>query len=210
MRPIRLIYRHTRAIYSRYRLKGLIRKKLAKGEPIRVVLGANKKFQKGWVSTEIYSLNISRPEDWRRYFPEESIEMLSAEHVWEHLSREEGIFAAELSFKYLKPGGHLRVAVPDGLFPDPSYIECVRPGGTGPSAQYHKILYTYQPLKEVFEKAGFRVNLLEYYDENGKFHSKDWNSSDGMISRSKKVGMYKRRFGDLQYSSLMLDAIKPS
>ena len=54
-----------------------------------------------------------------------------AEHVWEHLSEADARAANRLCFRYLKPGGVLRLAVPDGLHPDPGYIDEVRPGGTG-------------------------------------------------------------------------------
>lgn len=33
--------------------------------------------------------------------------------------------------RVLKPGGYVRVAVPDGFHPDPAYIEMGRPGGYG-------------------------------------------------------------------------------
>jgi predicted SAM-dependent methyltransferase len=49
-----------------------------------------------------------------------------AEHVWEHLTEEEGLAAARACFKYLSPGGFLRVVVPDGLHPDPAYVEWSR------------------------------------------------------------------------------------
>ena len=38
----------------------------------------------------------------------------------------------------------------------------------------------------MFESAGFQVRLLEYCDENGKFHYNDWNEKDGFIYRSKR------------------------
>jgi len=43
----------------------------------------------------------------------------------------------------------LRVAVPDGFHPNPGYIERVKPGGTGPGAGDHKILYTYRTLSAI-------------------------------------------------------------
>jgi len=56
---------------------------------------------------------------------------------------------------YLKPGGVLRLAVPDGLNPSAEYIEHVRPGVRGPGASDHKILYTFKVMKERLERAGF-------------------------------------------------------
>ena len=37
------------------------------------------------------------------------------------------------------------------------------------NAANHKALYTYRSLKELFEAAGFRVTLYEYFDEAGQF-----------------------------------------
>ena len=42
-------------------------------------------------------------------------------------------------------------------------------------AYTHKVFYNYKTLIEVFEKAGFIVDLLEYCDENGRFHFNCWN-----------------------------------
>lgn len=39
-------------------------------------------------------------------------------------------------------------------------------------------------MKEIFEAAGFEVELLEYCDEEGKFHYKCWNEEDRRIGRS--------------------------
>lgn len=39
-----------------------------------------------------------------------------AEHVWEHMTYEEGCQAAKNCYDYLADGGYLRVAVPDRNF----------------------------------------------------------------------------------------------
>ena len=41
------------------------------------------------------------------------------------------------------PGGNFRIAVPDGFHTDPSYIENVKPGGTGEGSEDHKNLFNY-------------------------------------------------------------------
>ncbi|NQT22052.1 MAG: methyltransferase domain-containing protein [Candidatus Omnitrophica bacterium] len=181
--------------------------KLIKRKPRKIIVGASGVFQRGWVSIEKEFLNLLRPEDWKRYFLENSIDAILAEHVWEHLTREEGILAAKLCYRYLKPGGYLRVAVPDGLHPDLDYIERVRPGGFGYSSWDHKLIYTHKTLKEIFELAGFRIELLEYFDEKGLFHYKEWNPTDGMIRRSKRFDIRNRK-GKLKIISIILDANK--
>jgi predicted SAM-dependent methyltransferase len=201
-------YRALRRQCSRWLLGRAVREQLRMGGSLRVIIGANRKVQRGWIGTEIYNLNILHHADWARYFSPQSIDALLAEHVWEHLTPEQGRRAAELCFDYLKPGGYLRLAVPDGCFPEPDYIEYVRPGGNGPSADDHKVIYTEQSLAAVLKSAGFTVSALEYYSESGEFCARDWSTDDGYIERSTK-NPRRRWFGSLQYTSLVVDAVKP-
>jgi len=194
-------YSLTKGMFVRYRPKRLVKQR-----PLKIVVGAGGIFQHSWIPTDVEHLNLVKPDDWRRYFSNNSIDAILAEHVWEHLTREEGILAAKICFQYLKSGGYLRVAVPDGLHPDPRYIEWVKPGGIGAGAEDHKILYTYKTFKEIFELAGFRVDLLEYF-ENGEFQYKEWDPKDGLIHRSKRFDK-RNREGKLNYTSIILDAWK--
>ena len=179
----------------------------AKREPIRLVIGASGVCKRGWARSEVEYLDITKEADWSRFFQPQSITAMLAEHVWEHLTPADALKGASLCYKYLKAGGYLRVGVPDGLHPDPSYIQHVKPGGTGPGAYDHKRLFTHETLSEQFQSAGFTVELLEYYDEAGAFHFKNWNPSDGLVHRSKR---YDRRNGGtrLNYTSIILDARK--
>jgi predicted SAM-dependent methyltransferase len=202
------IYRPLRAARARSTLKRKVCETISSGRALNVVIGANGKFQPGWIPTEIYTLNCLRLEDWERYFPPASIDRLIAEHVWEHLLPEDGLRMAILCWQYLKPGGLLRVAVPDGFFPDDRYIQWVKPGGSGPSADDHKILYTYPTFGRVFETAGFEVTLREFFDEKGEFHYSEWDPQDGKIVRSMRF-YDGHQFGQHKYRSLILDAHKP-
>ena len=179
----------------------------AKRRPCRIIVGSDGTGQKGWISTERGSLNLLKDGDWKRCFPPGSLDNILAEHVWEHLTPDEGMAAAGICRRYLRPGGRLRAAVPDGLHPDKAYIEWVKPNGTGPYSDDHKLLYTYRDFKKVFEAAGFRVKLLEYFDENGKFHFEDWSPDEGLIKRSKRFDG-RNSDGGLHYTSIILDAFK--
>lgn len=175
--------------------------------PLRVVLGAGGLYQEGWIPTDIEQLNILREQDWQALFKPNSIDVLLAEHVWEHLTPEEGRIGLEHCFQYLKPAGYFRIAVPDGNHPDPEYIEYVKPGGSGAGADDHKVLYTIESLSRAVESVGFKVHPLEYFDSEGNFHFEAWELESGMIHRSSR---YDRRNADgvLRMTSIIIDAIK--
>ena len=130
-----------------------------------------------------------------------------AEHVWEHLTEDDTILANKNCYEFLNKNGRLRLAVPDGYHPDKKYIDYVKPGGVGRGAQDHKILYNYQTLKDKLEKTGFKTELLEFWDESGNFHYTDWSIKHGRVSRSKRYDQ-RNRNGQLNYTSLIIDAIK--
>lgn len=154
---------------------------------MRVIIGAGKTSFEDWISTQEDELNLLEEKDFMRKFPKRNIEAFLAEHVWEHMTLEEGIVAAKNCYKYLAEGGYIRVAVPDKNFRNDWYQNMVKIGGNGDPnhpAYSHKIVYDYKLLKKVFEEAGFEVELLEYCDEAGVFHYKYWNEADGRIGRS--------------------------
>lgn len=182
-----------------------------KQEEIKVVIGAGEYNNNlGWIHTQQDELNLIDMDTWNKKFDENSLTAILAEHVWGHLSYEEGIGAAQLCYKFLKPKGYIRCAVPDGYFRDKDYQNIIKVGGPGPidhPASSHKIVYNYKTLTKIFEAAGYKVTLLEYCDEDGQFHFNEWDGQDGVIFRSKKFD--PRNQGDkLAFPSLILDAIK--
>jgi len=185
-----------------YKIKYLIRR-----NPVRIVVGASGVFQSGWIPTDIEHLDILKLDSWRRYFSESSIDAILAEHVFEHLTAEEGFMAARYCYHFLKPNGYIRVAVPDGFHPSVDYINQVKPGGVGVGAEDHKILYNYNTLSNLFEKNNYQINLLEYFNEKSVFISKDWDPGMGMITRSSKYDE-RNRNGKLDYTSIIIDARK--
>lgn len=184
-----------------------LRDMIAATRPLRLVVGASGVFEEGWIPTDMHDLNLLVESDWARWFKVASVDAIIAEHVWEHLTPEQGLLAAQNCHRYLKPGGYLRLAIPDGCSPDPAYIEHVRIGGSGPGADDHKVLYTYKSLSEMLTKAGFDVRLQEYYDDKGVFHAEDWDVKQGLVRRTKRFDQ-RNADGVLRYTSLMVDAIK--
>ena len=176
-------------------------------DKVRIIVGAEEGYE-GWIATDKPQLDLLREADWAYHFALNSVDAILAEHVWEHLHCNEAIAAAQNCFKYLKPGGYIRAAVPDGLHPDQGYIDRVKPGGWGAGSDDHHVLYTYRTLGTVFASVGFKITLLEYFDERGTFHYQEWSPADGMITRSKRFDS-RNRTRELAYTSIILDARKP-
>lgn len=160
-----------------------------------------------WLATDIDILDVTKATNWFNILFYLRVDNIMAEHVWEHLSIKDTRRANKNCFRFLRNGGKLRIAVPDGFNPDPKYIEYVKPGGNGAGAEDHKILYNYKIMKSYLEEVGFKVELLEYWDEDGLFHFKEWDNNDGHIIRSKRYDRRNQQ-GKLNYTSLIVDAIK--
>ena len=199
-RSIRNLWRYH---LQRHALNNLPNEKIRK-----IVIGSSGTGFKDWVSTDQNVLNLVEQKAWSHFLEPDCLDAILAEHVWEHLKPDEAIVAAKTCYKYLKPTGYLRVAVPDGFHPDPAYIKWVQPGGTGPGADDHKVLYTYASFCDLFTSVGFEVRLHEYFDELGQFHYNEWDPAGGMIVRSKRFDD-RNSAGKLIYTSIVIDAIKP-
>lgn len=173
---------------------------------LQIIIGAHNTDYENWLPTNIHSLNLLERSSFDHLFGNKKASRYLAEHVFEHISYSDALIALKNCYNFLEKGGAVRIAVPDGFHPNPEYINMVKPGGFGEGAHDHKLLYDYNKLSKVFQEAGFKVNLLEYYDEEGTFHYNDWDSKDGHVIRSKR---YDKRFNEpLGYSSLIVDGIK--
>ena len=173
---------------------------------LRVVVGSSGVYEHGWIPTEYEYLNLLEPRHWSRAFGRRKIDVILAEHVFEHLTEEQGRTAMKNCARFLRRGGYLRIAVPDGYSPDPDYIDRVKPGGWGEGSDDHKVLYNIDSLSRSMVAAGLRVRPLEYYDANGKFVFVDWEKSTGMVHRSRRFDE-RNADGALKYTSLILDGV---
>lgn len=179
-------------------------------EAMKVMIGAGQQRWAGWIPTQRDELDLVDTESWARFFGERRADALLCEHVFEHLTLEEARLAAGNALAYLMPGGFIRVAVPDRHFRDDAYQKIVRVGGPGPAdhpAADHKVVYGYRELKAVFVEAGFEVDLLEYHDEEGRFHRNEWNPDDAPIFRSSKLDP-RNSGGTMAFPSIIIDATK--
>jgi len=191
------------------RLKRMIAWKwyLASAKEINLVVGAGGTAFPGWFSTDIDTLDLTKESDFERYFRDKKINRVLAEHVLEHLTEQEILTALRLIHKYSSFDVTIRIAVPDGFHSDPVYINKVKPGGTGSGAHDHKHLFTYLSMIELFYKAGFTGNPVEYFDEHGKFHQGYTHDDKGYVSRS-FINDARNKDGIPQYTSLIIDFTK--
>jgi predicted SAM-dependent methyltransferase len=210
LQHVRRLFRRLGKAYDRRFGAATFRRRIASNGPKRIVIGASSKHDRGWIPTEMGYLNLLLPDHWERAMAPGSLDAMLAEHVWEHLTLDEASRAVATCYTYLKPGGYIRIAVPDGLHPDPEYIGWVKPGGATPGqlGNGHQVLYTYRTLSKLFESAGFRVRLYEYFDELGKFHCEEWDPAAGTIRRSSKFDR-RNAGGKLAFTSIIMDAYKP-
>ncbi len=176
-----------------------------KPQPLRVILGAGNSSYSGWIDTDKDTLDITSTNDWQQAFKPASIDRLLTEHVLEHLSWEQNQRALALCYRYLKPAGVMRIAVPDGNRKDSIYVAAVAPPADG-----HELLFTLESLTALLVESGFVVHPLEYFDTEEVFRTNPWDSVDGHVYRSVRSDrqLAFRRDG-LFYTSLIVDAIKP-
>lgn len=178
---------------------------------MKIIIGAGKTKYDGWVSTQEDELNLLSIDQWESLTNSEEIDAMLAEHVWEHLSYEDGIEAAKNCYRFLKPGGYIRCAVPDKNFKNSWYQNMIKVGGPGhkdhPAAE-HKVVYDYKTLVNVFKNVGFEVTLLEYCDEQGDFHFREWDENKGKICRSYRFDSRNSK-DKLGMVSIIIDAKKP-
>lgn len=174
---------------------------------VRIIIGSGGIKQRNWISTDKTQINLTNRQSWMKFFSPDTIDSIMAEHVWEHLNTDDASFAVQNCKEFLRSGGYIRIAVPDGYSPDAKYIDQVKPMGSGFGSEDHKTLYNYKSLSDLFCSNGYKVKFLEYWDENGVFHYEPWNVDDGLIMRSKNHDP-RNRDGKLRYTSLIMDAIK--
>jgi|TARA_B110000438_G_scaffold230426_1_gene225451 predicted SAM-dependent methyltransferase len=193
--------RHKKAV------KKILEKK-RKNEELKIIIGASGTNQEEWVETERITLDLLDPKKWLKLIDKHSVTNILAEHVFEHLTESEGQKGIETCLMFLKKGGIIRIAVPDSFHPSKEYHEYSKPGGHGAGAWDHKEFYNYQTMNKLLSvfSDSIEINFLEYYDEDGKLHSKNIDKEKGMIERTVKIGRRVNRTNDI-YTSLIFDII---
>lgn len=198
-------YNYFKSYLKKYITKTAIRAKFRQTKPLQLTIGAGTTDYPGWISTDVEILNICDPYSWSEWVKPGSIDRILCEHVFEHLTPEEMNAALSCCWRFLKPGGNLRLAVPDGYRDDQKYIDEIIPPKDG-----HQQMLNIDSLSKVLINLKYDITPLEYFDRDGRFTTKEWNPHEGIILRSKLFDRqiaFKR--GELFYTSLIIDAKKP-
>lgn len=180
---------------------------------MKVIVGAGGTNEPGWLSLEESDLDITNENKWARLFRPGTIDAIVAEHVWEHLTSDEGLQAARNCYRYLKPGGVLRIAVPDELHPSDSYWQWCAPG-IGYNGDDHKVFYNSQSLCGLLRLAGFNCYPREFFTERGEFFSDYVPDENGQIQRTGLTypttlkGSVLSFLLGAPYTSLIVDGVK--
>jgi predicted SAM-dependent methyltransferase len=192
-----------RSLRRRAVVEGL-RRQIAVTKPLNLMIGGGQTAYDGWIFTDRDFLDVTQPDQWAALFTADTIDRILSEHMLEHLSESQAETTLRECHRYLKPGGLLRLAVPDGYRRDAAYVAEAAPPNDG-----HQVFYNIDTLTSLLSSLGFTVTPLEYFDANERFHARPWDENEGMIMRSVRFDTQKDfQRGDLFYTSLIVDARK--
>ncbi len=145
---------------------------------LKVAIGVASERQEGWQHFPQSELDVTRDEDWLAHFKPGTIDNILAEHVWEHLTWTQAQIATKNCFRFLRPGGRIRLAVPDTLHASQYIVDAVSATGSQAAEHNHLVDYNYQLMRKLLSGNGFDVQLLDWWDEQGNFHS-HYTDGDG-------------------------------
>lgn len=154
-------------------------------EKLRVAIGVASESQSGWLALTQSDLDITNVENWLRYFKPGTIDNILAEHVWEHLTWNQAHLATSLCFRFLRPGGRMRLAVPDTLHASQYIVDAVSATGSFAAEHHHLVDYNFKLMNRLLSGNGFQVEILDWWDEDGNFHNRYAGNDDhGYVMRS--------------------------
>lgn len=152
---------------------------------LNVAVGVAGEKQMGWLHLLQSELDVTKEEDWNRHFQPGSINNILAEHVWEHLTWTQAHKATRLCFRFLKPGGRLRLAVPDAMHASTFIVDAVSATGSLAHEHGHLVDYNYKLIGRLLSEEGFEIQFQDWWDENKNFYSNySGNDDHGYVIRS--------------------------
>jgi len=179
-------------MYKKIALRREIASAKLLGRSLRLVVGAGGTRFTGWISIEKTQIDITKREDIEKFFSHGDISNILAEHVIEHIERDDFERFLGIIRPFLRSDAVMRFAVPDALHPSGYVRELTMPGGLEPGAEDHRYFYNINIMREIALQAGYELAPIEYFDESGNFHFREDDWSNGYIARSSKN--YQGRF----------------
>ena len=125
---------------------------LSTSPSLKLHLGSHLVHKEGWVNVDLagipvdLSWNLAKPLP----FPDQSLEAIFHEHLLEHMTLEVGLRMIDECYRTLRPGGVLRVVVPDATDLIAAYTE----SRGGP---YRRCPTAFLALQEPFYRYGHRT-----------------------------------------------------
>jgi len=146
----------------------------------------------------------------------ESVDVIYICHVLEHYSEQESKLLLKKLFWVLKPGGTLRVAVPDFNEICKRYIQNhdlkelygLLIGRHDIPYQGHKMVWDYRTLINALIGAGFNVEKIASYDQNKTDHCEIDDFSFAHLPHNKKAIEEHKWGSEYNLASLNIEAIK--
>lgn len=173
-------------------------------KPRKIIVGSGGTRQRGFFSTEKTTLDITNKKDWEKLTNENSLEIILAEHVFEHLTLGQINKALKNCYIYLRPGGRIRIAVPDKNRRDAVYVKAVKPPNDG-----HRSYLNVSELTKILRRWKFNVIPLEYFNNRNVLVKKEWNPDLGFVKRSLRFDQQEKfKRNNYYYTSLIVDAVK--
>lgn len=141
------------------------------GRPLRLHLGSGGEHKDGWINVDLVGDPVEIAWDLARGIPfnDGSVEAVFHEHLLEHIPLEAGIHFMAECFRVLRPGGVLRVGVPDAgalirsYADDGAYLDKNHPGRPTRMLAVqelfywhrHTTMYDGETLAMLFRASGF-------------------------------------------------------
>ena len=180
---------------ARRGLRRRVRDRGRRMEAVRLLVGAGNSAAPGWICTDYPELGALRAGHRQQVLGKAQVGYVLAQHVigrWTKLQPR--VFLTNVAAR-LEPGGHLRVAVLDGLFPSEACIAAVKPGCSGPGADDHKALGDCDSLTAFFRANGWAARPIEWRGKDGVLHRQARSSDDGFVQRSAENDSRNARAG---------------
>jgi predicted SAM-dependent methyltransferase len=144
-------------------------RQLARQGEVRLHLGSGELPRSSWINVDLFGVPVQLVWNLNRNLPfaDESVDAIFHEHVLEHLSIDHGLRLTAECFRILKPGGVLRIAVPDVQIYFGYYNRKAIPEARNQTwtplmnvlqefyGQGHRVMYDFETLAVLCHAAGF-------------------------------------------------------